>query len=57
MLAAVEPVNRQPVGFVQRPRVHFDRVLNSVRILERHPALLHPEQNIIFAFSPPVPGP
>jgi hypothetical protein len=26
-------------------------VLNSIRILERHPALLHAEQDIIFAFS------
>src|ERR1700722_6717689 len=41
MLAAAEAINRQPHGLVQGPRLQFDRVLNSVRIPERHPTALH----------------
>jgi len=54
VLATAETINRQPHGLIERPRLHFDGVLNSVRIPERYPAaLLHPEQDIIFAFSSP----
>ena len=49
MLAAAETINRQSHGLVERPRFDFDRVLNSVRIFERHPALLHPSK---ISYSP-----
>ena len=32
MLAAAKAINRQPHGFVQCPRLQFDRVLNALRI-------------------------
>jgi hypothetical protein len=41
LFAAAETINGQPHGFVQRPRIKFDGVLNTVRIPERYAALLH----------------
>ena len=40
MLTAAKVINRQPHGFIQCPRLQFDRMLNAFRIPERHPAQL-----------------
>jgi hypothetical protein len=52
VFAAAEPVNRQPHGLVERPRLHFDRVLDPFGILKRDPALLHPSR---IPYSPFLP--
>jgi len=41
VFAAAEAIYRQPHRLVQRTRFQLDGVLNAIRILERHPALLH----------------
>lgn len=41
VLTAPTAVNRQPDGFIERPGFQFDSVLDTLRVFERHPALLH----------------
>jgi hypothetical protein len=48
VFTAAEAINREPYGLVKRSRIQFDGVLNSIGILERHPAPFHGCKDITF---------
>ena len=53
VIASTKALNRQPHGFVQRPRLQVHRVINTFRIPEGNSTLLHAKQDIRFAFCSP----
>ena len=51
VLTVAKALDRQPNGFVQRPSLQIDGMLNTFGIPERHAALLHAKRIPLFAFS------